>query len=130
MKYSHEFVKRKGDLWHINTLRYWPLESVQHDKYIFQRREADALASFLVPMPRLNPDKRTKAGELVCHKWLEGVVVQGEIDVIRRAEAERKRRKGARAVVSTAEERSWAAEASAERDNGDEWQVNALDQSE
>lgn len=39
-------------------------------------------------MLRLHPDKRAKASELVHHSWLDGVAVQGEIDVIRRAEAE------------------------------------------
>jgi len=37
-------------------------------------------------MLRLHPDKRAKASDLVHHNWLEGVLVQGEIDVIRRLE--------------------------------------------
>ena len=37
-------------------------------------------------MLRLHPDKRAKASDLVHHNWLEGVIVQGEIDVIRRLE--------------------------------------------
>ncbi|KAG5654014.1 hypothetical protein H0H81_008323 [Sphagnurus paluster] len=90
-KYSSEFFNRKGELRHINKLRYWPLASVLHDKYLFPTAEADALASFLTPMLRLHPDKRAKAGDLVHHRWLEGVVVQGEIDVIRRAEREEQR---------------------------------------
>ncbi|KAG6864396.1 hypothetical protein C0991_009885 [Blastosporella zonata] len=77
-----------GDLRHITKLRYWPLESVLHDKYLFPSAEADAFAAFLTPMLRLHPDKRARAAELVCHRWLDGVVVQGEIDVIRRAEWE------------------------------------------
>ncbi|KAF9557569.1 kinase-like protein [Agrocybe pediades] len=85
-KYSHEFFNRKGELRHINKLRYWPLESVLHDKYLFPKAEADALAAFLSPMLRLHPDKRAKASELMHHVWLDGIVVQGEIDVIRRME--------------------------------------------
>ncbi|KAG6808328.1 hypothetical protein H0H92_004519, partial [Tricholoma furcatifolium] len=85
-KYSGEFFNRKGELRHITKLRYWPLESVLHDKYLFPRAEADALAGFLGPMVRLVPEKRAKAAEMVCHRWLEGVVVQGEVDVVRRAE--------------------------------------------
>lgn len=50
--------------------------------------EADALAAFLEPMLRLHPDKRAKAADLIHHRWLDGIVVQGEIDVIRRAERE------------------------------------------
>jgi len=87
-KYSSEFFNRKGELRHINKLRFWPLESVLHDKYLFPKEEADAIASFLSPMLRLYPDRRAKASELVHHQWLEGIVVQGEIDVIRRAEEE------------------------------------------
>ena len=37
-------------------------------------------------MLRLYPDRRAKASELVHHQWLEGIAVQGEIDLIRRAE--------------------------------------------
>lgn len=51
------------------------------------------IASFLTPMLRLHPEKRAKAGELTHHAWLETIVVQGEVDVIRRAEeSERKAR--------------------------------------
>ncbi|XP_006458810.1 hypothetical protein AGABI2DRAFT_217668 [Agaricus bisporus var. bisporus H97] len=85
-KYSHEFFNRKGELRNINKLRFWPLDAVLHDKYLFPRSEADAIASFLNPMLRLHPDKRAKATDLVHHNWLDGIVVQGEIDVIRRAE--------------------------------------------
>lgn len=44
-------------------------------------------------MLRLHPEKRAKASELIHHAWLDGVVVQGEIDVIRRAEDDEARRK-------------------------------------
>jgi serine/threonine-protein kinase SRPK3 len=44
-------------------------------------------------MVRLNPEKRAGAGELVHHRWLDGIVVQGEVDVIRRAEEEEARRR-------------------------------------
>jgi serine/threonine-protein kinase SRPK3 len=66
---------------------------VLHDKYLFPAAEADALASFLTPMLRLHPDKRAKASELIHHRWLDSVVVQGEIDVIRRAESEEEERR-------------------------------------
>ncbi|KAF8809284.1 kinase-like protein [Phlegmacium glaucopus] len=85
-KYSHEFFNRKGELRHISKLRYWPLESVLHDKYLFPKPDADGLSAFLTPMLRLHPDKRAKASDLIHHNWLEGVLVQGEIDVIRRLE--------------------------------------------
>ncbi|KAK7005972.1 kinase-like protein [Favolaschia claudopus] len=85
-KYSSEFFNRRGELRHISKLRFWPLDLVLHDKYLFPKSEADSIAMFLTPMLRLNPEKRAKASELVHHNWLEGVVVQGELDVIRRAE--------------------------------------------
>ena len=44
-------------------------------------------------MLRLHPDKRAKASDLVHHNWLDGVLVQGEIDVIRRAEEDEARRR-------------------------------------
>ena len=44
-------------------------------------------------MLRLSPEKRAGAGELVHHRWLDGVVVQGEVDVIRRAEDDEARRR-------------------------------------
>jgi serine/threonine-protein kinase SRPK3 len=94
---------QQGELRHINKLRYWPLDCVLHDKYLFPKEEADAISSFLTPMLRLHPDKRAKASDLVHHNWLDGVLVQGEIDVIRRAEedeARRKRREAAGADAS------------------------------
>lgn len=59
-----------------------------HDKYLFPKQDADALASFLGPMLRLHPDRRAKASDLIHHNFLDGTVVQGEIDVIRRMEQE------------------------------------------
>ncbi|THG95024.1 hypothetical protein EW145_g8035 [Phellinidium pouzarii] len=46
------------------------------------------LSSFLSPMLRLYPDKRARASELVHHAWLDGIIVQGEIELIRQAEEE------------------------------------------
>lgn len=85
-----------GELRHIQKLRFWPLGDVLHDKYLLPKEEADMIGSFLTPMLRLIPEKRAKASELIHHAWLEGIVVQGEIDVIRRAEDADMRR---RAVV-------------------------------
>jgi len=92
-KYSSRFFNRKGELRHINKLRFWPLEEVLHDKYELSRETAQTIASFLSPMLRLNPEKRAGAGELVHHRWLDGIVVQGEVDVILRAEEEEARRR-------------------------------------
>jgi serine/threonine-protein kinase SRPK3 len=64
-----------------------------HEKYLLPKEEADLIASFLNPMLRLHPDKRATAGEMKDHAWLSGTIVQGEIDVIRRAEEEERRKK-------------------------------------
>lgn len=70
-----------------------------HDKYLLPRDHADLIASFLKPMLRLHPEKRAKASELVHHAWLDSIVVQGELDVIREAEAEDLRRRQAEAAA-------------------------------
>lgn len=64
-----------------------------HEKYLLPKDEAELISSFLNPMLRLHPDKRAKAGEMKDHAWLEAIVVQGEIDVIRRAEEDERRKK-------------------------------------
>jgi serine/threonine-protein kinase SRPK3 len=84
-----------GELRHINKLRFWPREDVLHDKYEFSREIALTIASFLTPMLRLHPEKRAGAGELAHHRWLDGVTVQGEIDVLRRAEHDDRARRPA-----------------------------------
>lgn len=109
-------------------MRYWPLGDVLHDKYLFPRQDADALASFLGPMLRLHPDRRAKASDLIHHNLLDGIVVQGEIDVIRRMEqeeAEKKRLRGASNAVTSAEQRRSNSRAASR-----EKSVAALDQSE
>ncbi|KAJ3517229.1 hypothetical protein NLJ89_g642 [Agrocybe chaxingu] len=126
-KYSHEFFNRKGELRHITKLRYWPLEAVLHDKYLFPKPEADALAAFLNPMLRLHPDKRAKAGELTHHNWLEGIVVQGEIDVIRRMEKEDEARRKAALGPQEEGSRSRSRSSGAERERK---RISAQEQSE
>lgn len=93
-KYSGEFFNRKGELRHIHKLRFWPVESVLHDKYLLPRADADMISSFLTPMMRLNPEKRARAADMVNHAWLEGIVVQGEIDLILMAEAAERKERG------------------------------------
>ena len=43
--------------------------------------EAELLASFLLPMLHYYPDSRATAAEMVKHKWLDGVIVQGEVEM-------------------------------------------------
>uniref|UniRef100_V5EZ01 non-specific serine/threonine protein kinase n=1 Tax=Kalmanozyma brasiliensis (strain GHG001) TaxID=1365824 RepID=V5EZ01_KALBG len=79
-KYSADIFNRRGELRHIHKLRFWPLISVLQEKYLMPYAEANELQSFLMPMMRLHPEKRAGARELLEHTWLEGIVVQGEIE--------------------------------------------------
>ncbi|KZT57513.1 kinase-like protein [Calocera cornea HHB12733] len=72
-KYSSELFKRNGELRNIHKLRFWPLSSVLHDKYMLAKEEADRIADFLGPMLRLHPDKRASAEEMLQHEWLAGI---------------------------------------------------------
>ncbi|SAM84511.1 related to dis1-suppressing protein kinase dsk1 [Ustilago bromivora] len=79
-KYSADMFNRRGELRHIHKLRFWPLISVLQEKYLMPYAEANELSSFLLPMLRLHPEKRAGARELLDHPWIEGIVVQGEIE--------------------------------------------------
>ncbi len=46
-----------------------------------EHEDAEQLSSFLVPMMHYYPDSRATAAELVKHPWLDGVVVQGEVEM-------------------------------------------------
>lgn len=80
-KYSHDMFNRRGELRHIQRLRFWPLLSVLKEKYLMEAEEAELLTSFLLPMLHYYPDSRATAAELLKHPWLEGVVVQGDIEI-------------------------------------------------
>ncbi|KIJ42609.1 hypothetical protein M422DRAFT_141011, partial [Sphaerobolus stellatus SS14] len=82
-KLSSDFFNSRGELRHITKLRSWPLQDLLYDKYLFTREEAERIASFLLPMLRYDPDKRAGAGEMVHHVWLEGVIVEGEVDMLK-----------------------------------------------
>ena len=98
-----------GELRHIQKLRFWPLSSVLHEKYLLPKEEADLISSFLNPMLRLNPEKRARAGEMAHHAWLEGVAVQGELDVLRRAEEDEQKKKSEAPEPEDVDELSLAA---------------------
>ena len=77
-----------GELRHIKKMRYWPLESVLHEKYLFPQAQADLLSKFLTPMLRLDPEARASALDCVTigqNGWLQGVgSVKGQEDVVKR----------------------------------------------
>lgn len=86
-KYSADIFNRRGELRHINKLRFWPMISVLQEKYLMPYEEANKLSSFLLPMLRLNPEKRASAKEMLEHEWLHGILVEGELEQLARAHA-------------------------------------------
>lgn len=71
-KYTRDYFNRKGDLRRIHDLKFWSLEDVLHEKYHFDRKDADLLASFLLLMLRYEPSKRASAEECLKHPWITG----------------------------------------------------------
>lgn len=79
-KFSYEIFNRRGELRHIHKLKHWPLHAVLTEKYCLEKGPAVELTTFLEPMLNIVPDKRATAQEMLKHKWLEGVVVMGEME--------------------------------------------------
>lgn len=71
--HSKSYFNRRGDLRHIKSLRYWGMEEVLQQKYHIHLLEARNLASFLLPMLRLNPEERCSAQQMLQHAWLLGL---------------------------------------------------------
>lgn len=69
-KYSKHFFTRKGDLKHIQQLKYWPIQEVLVEKYHFTSKDANAVAKFLLPLLEFDPKKRQKAWECLKSDWL------------------------------------------------------------
>src|SRR5258708_20923162 len=90
-----------GELRHIHRLRFWPIESVLHDKYLLWKEEADRIGSFIRPVFRLNPERGGRASEMTHHQWLDGISVQGEIDQIRATEEKERQAVNHRDVSSS-----------------------------
>lgn len=55
-----------------------------------EQAEADLLSSFLMPMLNYYPDSRATAGDMARHPWLDGVTVQGEVELEYAAEERRR----------------------------------------
>lgn len=90
-KYSHEYFNRKGaqpplsfilfqlpildtgELRHIAKLRFWPLTQVLREKYILPPDQVDLISGFLLPMLKLDAEKRISARDALKSGWLEGV---------------------------------------------------------
>ena len=59
-----------GELRHISKLKPWGLYEVLTEKYEWDRKDAEAFASFLTPMLEFDPNKRATALEALKHPWL------------------------------------------------------------
>ena len=68
---TRHFFTDAGSLQHITDLKPWPLDEVLIDKYGMEVSAAHALADFLLPMLRLDPNHRASAAEMLVHPWLE-----------------------------------------------------------
>lgn len=84
-KYSRDLFSKRGDLRHIKELDRWGLHEVLRDKYHLGAAESEMLASFLLPMLHLDPDRRATAEEALSHPWLR---LHSEEEYIAHFEAE------------------------------------------
>eukprot|EP01059_Diplonema_ambulator_P016577 TRINITY_DN2819_c2_g1_i1.p1 TRINITY_DN2819_c2_g1~~TRINITY_DN2819_c2_g1_i1.p1 ORF type:complete len:534 (+),score=218.87 TRINITY_DN2819_c2_g1_i1:41-1642(+) len=66
-KYREKYLTRHGELRHINSLKYWGLSSVLHEKYKFKKSKADEIANFLLPMLHQDPYQRATAQEMLVN---------------------------------------------------------------
>jgi serine/threonine-protein kinase SRPK3 len=87
---AQQLFRRTGELRHIHKLRFWPLDAVLREKYLYDPAEAELVAGFLGPMLRTEPERRASAREMLEHPILDGIEVRGEVEV-----RERARRRGA-----------------------------------
>jgi len=72
-KYSKNYFDRKGNLKHIKQLKFWPVEDVLSEKYHFSSKEAEEIASFVVPLLEYDMKERATALDCLRHKWLKDV---------------------------------------------------------
>lgn len=70
-KYSKQFFDKKGNLKHIKTLKFWPIQDVLVEKYHFAREDADAIADFMRPLLDFDPRTRATALDALRHEWLK-----------------------------------------------------------
>jgi len=77
-RYSKEFFTKKGDLRHIQNLKYWGLEDVLSEKYGVPRKEAREIADFIIPCLSMDPAKRATAEDCLNHPWLANIDVEVE----------------------------------------------------
>lgn len=82
-KWSREFFDRRGDLRHIRSLRATSLDALLRASSRHASSDLYILASFLIPMLEWDPERRGSAYDMLTHRWLGGMVLQGELDLLR-----------------------------------------------
>jgi serine/threonine-protein kinase SRPK3 len=70
-KYSKQFFDKKGNLKHIKSLKFWPMQDVLCEKYHFAREDADAIADFIRPLLDFDPKTRATALDALRSEWLQ-----------------------------------------------------------
>lgn len=83
-KDKKKYFNRKGQLRNISRLKAWSLQSILRSKYNFHEKDASEIADFLLPMLRLDPRKRSDAGGLVNHPWLNDTKGMANINISNR----------------------------------------------
>eukprot|EP00526_Cylindrotheca_closterium_P002460 CAMPEP_0113651034 /NCGR_PEP_ID=MMETSP0017_2-20120614/27189_1 /TAXON_ID=2856 /ORGANISM="Cylindrotheca closterium" /LENGTH=939 /DNA_ID=CAMNT_0000563651 /DNA_START=238 /DNA_END=3057 /DNA_ORIENTATION=+ /assembly_acc=CAM_ASM_000147 len=69
-KYSKQFFDKKGNLKHIKTLKFWPVQDVLVEKYHYSKEDAQAVADFMTPLLDFDPKSRSTALDALRSKWL------------------------------------------------------------
>ena len=69
-KYSKQFFDKKGNLKHIKTLKFWPVQEVLTEKYHFSKEDAQDVADFITPLLDFDPKTRATALDALKSKWL------------------------------------------------------------
>ena len=69
-KYSKTFFDKKGNLKHIKTLKFWPIQDVLVEKYHFSQQDAQGVADFMTPLLDFDPKTRGTALSALRSDWL------------------------------------------------------------
>ena len=69
-EFAGDYFNSKGRLRHINRLKFWALPDVLREKYHYSAADSEAIASFLLPMLRVQPQERATAATMLQHRWL------------------------------------------------------------
>jgi serine/threonine protein kinase len=70
-KYSKQFFDKKGNLKHIKSLKFWPIQEVLMEKYHFSKEDANGVADFMRPLLDFDPKTRATALDALRSEWLK-----------------------------------------------------------